>query len=78
MLLLCDVNFFINWTQKVRLKYIILNFIKLNLNWECVCTFQGGDKPDIHPELWTDEELGIPPDEEDIYPPGYNPMKHRV
>ena len=34
--------------------------------------------PKMEPSKWTDEELGIPPDEEDIYPPGYVPLKDRV
>ncbi|XP_052808542.1 uncharacterized protein LOC128237235 [Mya arenaria] len=37
----------------------------------------GGDFPDINPEEWTDEELGIPADEEDVYPLGYIPLKDR-
>jgi len=36
-----------------------------------------GDNPAPVPSSWTDEELGIPPDEEDIYPPGYIPLAQR-
>ncbi|XP_045195249.2 NADH dehydrogenase [ubiquinone] 1 beta subcomplex subunit 2, mitochondrial-like [Mercenaria mercenaria] len=37
-----------------------------------------GHYPKMEPSKWTDEELGIPPDDEDIYPPGYIPLKDRV
>ncbi|XP_060563887.1 NADH dehydrogenase [ubiquinone] 1 beta subcomplex subunit 2, mitochondrial-like [Ruditapes philippinarum] len=37
-----------------------------------------GEFPKMEPSLWTDEELGIPPDDEDIYPPNYIPLKDRI
>jgi len=37
--------------------------------------FSQGDYPEIVPENFTDEELGIPPDDKDVYPKGYKPSK---
>jgi len=37
--------------------------------------FSQGDYPEIIPENFTDEELGIPPDDKDVYPKGYKPSK---
>ncbi|KAL4232705.1 NADH dehydrogenase [ubiquinone] 1 beta subcomplex subunit 2 [Mactra antiquata] len=66
----------VRWYMSTAVAYFATVWVGVNM-YHDPDAWLLGEYPMIYPKDFTDEELGIPPDEEDIYPPGYVPLKDR-